>query len=114
MKYVFVFALLTVAFGFLITTPTVSSESYASTPDAAQLYAKTCASCHGQDGRAKTIKGKLKHARDLTDSAWQSRVGDERIFNSIINGKGKMPAYNKKLSEPEIDSLVSYVRGLKK
>jgi len=115
MKYVFVFALLTVAFGCLTTTRTVSSESYnASAADAAQLYAKNCASCHGKDGRAKTIKGRLKHARDLTDSAWQSRVGDERIFNSIINGKGKMPSYNKKLSEPEIDSLVSYVRGLKK
>jgi mono/diheme cytochrome c family protein len=31
-----------------------------------------------------------------------------------MNGKGKMPAYGKKISEPEIDTLVSYVRGLKK
>jgi len=31
-----------------------------------------------------------------------------------MNGKGKMPAYGKKFSEPEIDSLVAYVRGLKK
>ena len=115
MKYVFVFVLLTMAFGCLITTRTVSSDSYnASATDAAQLYAKNCASCHGKDGRAKTIKGKLKHARDLTDSEWQSRVGDEQIFNSIINGKGKMPAFNKKLTESEIDSLVIYVRGLKK
>jgi mono/diheme cytochrome c family protein len=41
-------------------------------------------------------------------------VGDERIFNSIMNGKGKMPAYGKKLSEQEIDALVTYVRGLRK
>jgi len=41
-------------------------------------------------------------------------VSDERIFNSIMNGKGKMPAFGKKLSEPEIDALVTHVRGLKK
>jgi len=81
---------------------------------AGELYAKNCATCHGKDGRAKTLKGKLKHARDLADAGWQGRVGDERIFNSIMNGKGKMPAYGKKISEQEIDALVTYVRGLKK
>lgn len=81
---------------------------------AAQNYARHCASCHGKDGRAKTIKGKLKHARNLTEGAWQEKVSDERIFNAIMNGKGKMPAYSKKLSEQEIEALVSYVRALRK
>lgn len=79
---------------------------------AAELYAKRCASCHGKDGRAKTFKAKFNHARNLADSEWQANVSDERIFNSIMNGKGKMPAHGKKLSEQEIDSLVSYVRDL--
>jgi len=82
--------------------------------NSAQLYAKQCASCHGRDGRAKTIKGKLKHARDLTDGDWQERVSDERIFNSITNGKEKMPAYGKKLSQEQIEALVTYVRAFKK
>jgi len=81
---------------------------------AAEIYAKSCASCHGRDGRAKTFKGKLKHARNLADAEWQSHVSDERIFNSIMNGKGKMPAYGKKVAEQEIDSLVGYVRALRK
>lgn len=81
---------------------------------AAESYAKYCASCHGKDGRAKTFKAKLNHARNLADPEWQGRVSDERIFNSVMNGKGKMPAYGKKLSEQEIDALVAYVRGLKK
>ena len=80
----------------------------------AENYAKQCASCHGKDGRSKTMKGKLKHARNLTDAEWQAKVSDERIFNSIMNGKGKMPGYSKKLSEADIDSLVTYVRGLRK
>jgi mono/diheme cytochrome c family protein len=82
--------------------------------DAGRLYEKKCAECHGKDGRAKSIRGKLSHARDLTDAEWQQRVSDERIYNSISSGKGKMPAFGKKLSEAEISSLASYVRSLKK
>ncbi len=81
---------------------------------AAAIYGKRCASCHGKDGRANTFKGKLRSARNLTDPQWQAGVSDERIFNSITNGRGKMPSFGKKLSEAEINSLVSYVRGLKK
>jgi mono/diheme cytochrome c family protein len=76
------------------------------------IYGRRCASCHGRDGKARTVKGKLRSARDLTDPQWQADVSDERIFNSITNGRGKMPSYGKKLSEEQINSLVSYVRGL--
>jgi mono/diheme cytochrome c family protein len=41
-------------------------------------------------------------------------VSDERIFNVISNGKGKMPSFSKNMSEAEIDSLVQFVRGLRK
>lgn len=81
---------------------------------AGELFSKNCASCHGRDGRAKTFKAKLNHARNISDPEWQERVSDERIFNSIMNGKGKMPAYGKKLSEQEIEALATFVRGLKK
>jgi mono/diheme cytochrome c family protein len=81
---------------------------------AAAIFAKDCASCHGKDGRAKTFKAKFNHARNLTDAQWQDSVSDERLFNSLNNGKGKMPAFGKKLSEEEINSLVNYVRGLKR
>ena len=118
MKYALLLILVAVAFSGAFASRSMTGGpagfGNVSTRSAAELYAKTCASCHGRDGRAKTFKGKLKHARDLTDSEWQGRVGDERIFNSIMNGKGKMPAYGKKLSEQEIDVLVGYARGLKK
>jgi mono/diheme cytochrome c family protein len=80
----------------------------------AVTYAKNCATCHGKDGRSKTFKGKHKGTRDLTDAQWQADVTDERVFNSISNGKGKMPAFRKKLTTEQIESLVAYVRGLKK
>ena len=115
MKY-FLFILFVVAVsGRLSARMATNGEPVAaSARSAAELYAKHCASCHGNDGRAKTFKGKFKHARDLTDPEWQDGVSDERIFNSIMNGKGKMPAFGKKLSEPETEALVTYVRALKK
>jgi len=88
--------------------------SVASARSAASLFTGNCASCHGRDGHAKTFKAKRNHARNLADPEWQGRVSDERIFNSIMNGKGKMPGYSKKFSEQEIDTLVTYVRGLRK
>ena len=82
--------------------------------DAGALFAKHCATCHGKDGSSKTFKAKFNHARNLTDSEWQATVSDERLFNSITNGRGHMPAWGKKLSEDEINSLVTYVRHFKK
>src|SRR5262245_55777584 len=90
------------------------SSSYV--PPAAQLYRRHCISCHGTDGKSKTSKGKYNHARDLTDPDWQADVSDERIFNSIMNGRnvrGNMPPFGQKLKEDEINSLVTFIRGLK-
>ena len=78
------------------------------------LFVKNCASCHGMDGHAKTFKARLKHARDLTNPDWQAGISDEHIYNSILRGNGKMPAFGKRLSKPEIAALVSYVRTLKR
>ena len=89
---------------------------YTNQRTASQLYRRHCVSCHGSDGRAKTSKGKFSHARDLSDPQWQREVSDERIFNSIMNGRsvrGNMPAFANKLNEKEVNSLVSFVRGLK-
>src|SRR5215204_4016452 len=83
---------------------------------ASQTYRRYCVSCHGNDGKAKTSKGRFSHARDLTDAHWQADVSDERIFNSIMNGRnvrGNMPPFGQKLKEDEINSLVTFVRGLK-
>lgn len=83
---------------------------------ASQLYRRHCVSCHGNDGKAKTSKGKFSHARDLSDPQWQDEVSDERIFNSIMNGRnvrGNMPPFSAKLNEKEVNSLVDLVRKLK-
>jgi cbb3-type cytochrome c oxidase subunit III len=100
----------------IYTTPSAESAQKDTTQpvDAKVVFEKRCATCHGKDGQAKTFKAKFDHARNLTDAKWQAEVTDERISNSITNGKGKMPAWGKKLSEAQINALVGYVRKFKK
>ena len=92
----------------------VNNSSSQKRRTAATIWNKECASCHGQDGRAKTFKAKFNGAKDLTKPSWQESASDEHIFNVIVNGHEKMPAFGKKLSQAEIESMVAYVRRLKK
>ena len=82
--------------------------------DAATIYNRECVSCHGRDGRGRTRRGRQTHARDMSDASWQDDVSDERLFNSISNGRGKMPAFRKKISENDIDGLIAYIRRLRR
>ena len=104
------------AFGLLILVGLLSTREISNQRSAPQVYRRYCVSCHGNDGQAKTSKGKFSHARNLADPQWQAEVSDERIFNSIMNGRnqrGNMPAFANKLKEKEAESLVVFVRGLK-
>jgi mono/diheme cytochrome c family protein len=115
MRPLSLFVVFAIALGVSLTNLAMTGQAnQSSTRSAAELYLKYCATCHGKDGQAKTLKGKLNNARNLTDPLWQDGTSDERLFNSIMNGKRKMPGFSKKLSEQEIDALVSYVRMLKR
>lgn len=104
----------------LVTTsiylPLFASAFSMDAAPASRLFRRHCVSCHGKDGKAQTSKGKFSHARDLTNSQWQDDVSDERIFNSIMNGRnvsGNMPSFSNKLNEKEAESLVNFVRSFK-
>ena len=110
---------ITVVGGLIVLAAAVSflgSSAQANSPvgDASGTYNSKCAKCHGRDGRSKTFWGRRTHSRDFSSGEWQNDVSDERLFNSISNGKGKMPAYKKSLSENQIDELVNYVRRLRR
>jgi mono/diheme cytochrome c family protein len=116
-----IYPLLIVAAAFVVFSSTPKVQPIASaTPvarSAAQNYTRYCVSCHGRDGRSQTSKGKFSHARDLTDAKWQDDVTDERIYNSIMNGRdvrGNMPGFKNKLNQQEAESLVDMVRKFRK
>lgn len=120
MKRTLQLAAVTVALAFFavaVASASGGAQRGGQTPTAinpAVTFSKNCATCHGKDGRANTFKSKHHvHARNLTDPKWQADASDERIFNVISNGKGKMPSFKRKLTTEQITSLVAYVRGLK-
>jgi len=81
--------------------------------DAHGLFSENCATCHGQNGRAKTFHGRLVGAENLTDAMWQDDTTDEQIMYAIRTGPRAMPAFAKKLSPSEIEALATYVRAFK-
>ncbi len=87
--------------------------------NAATLWKKECATCHGDDGRGETKKGRKFLINDLTDASFQAKFTDEQATKSIKLGlkdaKGKviMKAI-KRVSDDDIKALVAYVRSLKK
>ncbi|MDX6712050.1 MAG: hypothetical protein QOH96_3066 [Blastocatellia bacterium] len=97
----------------LLTPAGQGNGATKSDADVASLYDSKCAKCHGKDGRAKTMVGKMKHAQNFTDSKWQADASDERLINSITNGKKSMPAFGKALSESQISGLAAFVRNFR-
>lgn len=81
--------------------------------DAQGLFQENCVTCHGSNGRAHTFHGRIVGAQNLTDSNWQAETSDEQIINAIKTGPSVMPAFGRRLSEPEIDALAAYVRHFK-
>ena len=87
--------------------------------DAKENYEKSCAKCHGPDGKGQTKMGQKLGIKDYTDAAVQAGVTDEKAFKSIKEGlKDKedktlmKPAEG--LSDDDIKALVKYVREFKK
>src|SRR5215510_8532335 len=91
----------------------------ASAADVKENWEKTCAKCHGPDGKGDTKMGQKLQIKDLTDAKLQADLKDDQAFKSIKEGikdnEGKIkmkPADN--ISDDEIKALVQYVRTLKK
>jgi mono/diheme cytochrome c family protein len=115
LKRTLVYLTATAVLGAVSVLAISTSRTVSAGGDARSVYNSKCATCHDRDGRARSAKARREHARDMTTGEWQDSVSDERIYNSISNGKGKhMPAFKKKLSDAQIDELVNYVRRLRR
>jgi cytochrome c6 len=90
----------------------VSGSQRGAKPEA--LFRRNCSRCHGTDGRGQTTLGKLFNAPDFTDHDWWAKHSSSKELITIItNGKKNMPAFGKKLTRSQIESLASYVRSFK-
>jgi mono/diheme cytochrome c family protein len=80
--------------------------------DGAAVYKAKCVACHGVDGSGNTTVGKNLKLRPFSSAEVQKNT-DAELTKVITDGKGKMPAYGKKLTAEEIQSLVAVVRAMK-
>jgi cytochrome c6 len=81
--------------------------------DGAATYKAKCATCHGADGKGQSAMGKKMNLRDLGSPEVQKQT-DKELYDWTANGKGKMPAYQDKLSAGEIKALVTHMRTFRK
>ena len=79
-----------------------------------QVYEQRCTICHGMTGKGDGPAGKALNPppRDHTDKAYMSKMTDEEIRTTILNGKNAMPPHKGLLTEAEVTSVVMYVRSL--
>lgn len=100
----------------LLTTAAIlilfSSASYAQ-DNGATLFQSRCQMCHGADGKAATPTGKAFQVPDFHDPA-VVKMSDADLATVITKGKNKMPAFGTRLTSPQIDSLIAYIRTLQK
>ncbi len=77
------------------------------------LFATTCARCHGTDGRggAPAFDGGPS-PRNFTDHGFQRGHTDEQLKRTIVNGKGTgMPAFGPAFTDAQLTALVAHVRS---
>ncbi len=87
----------------------------AAAEDAAKIFARSCAPCHGKDGQPNDVFAK-QGVRNFTDQAWQKATSDAQIEKTIREGKQgtMMASFEKQLSAQDIKALVAYIRQLGK
>lgn len=101
-----------------IAAMTVTAFS-ARAADGKELYEKSCAKCHGPDGKGQTTMGKKLGCKDYTDAKVQEELKDDAAAKAIkegyknADGKQVMRA-SEDLSDDDVKALVAYMRSFKK
>jgi mono/diheme cytochrome c family protein len=94
----------------------------ASAADGKDIYAKSCANCHGKTGKGDGVAAAALKPKptDLTNKAAMSKLKDDDLFNVISKGGaavGKsplMPGFKGQLKDADIKNVISYIRSLAK
>ncbi len=90
----------------------------ASAADVKENWDKSCAKCHGPDGKGDTKMGKKLEIKDFTDAKYQDSLKDDAMLKAIKEGvkdgdKTRMKGFGDALSDEEMKALVAYVRKFK-
>ncbi|SRR6266496_4148253 len=102
----------------LITTPVLTLVPFKRTrateirsSSGENIFRAKCAVCHGVDGSGRTPNGKKLKVPDLRSNQVQ-KLPDDELFDVIMNGKGYMPPFEKKMSTDKLQQVIIYVKSL--
>jgi len=84
-----------------------------------RLFRAKCASCHGRDGKGDTEQGKKMKIINMTDAAWQKRMTDAKIKETVLNGisrtadgvKKEMESFKGKVDDKKMALLIERIRA---
>ena len=76
-------------------------------------YKAKCQSCHGAEGTPNPGIAKAMGVKPASDPSVKS-LSEAQMIAVTSDGKGKMPAYKGKLTDPEIKASVDYYRTFAK
>lgn len=99
--------------GLLMWAGTTLPADAADADGGKALYEKSCAGCHGPDGKGNEKMAKLLGDKGLNIVGNETKKkSDEQLMKILVEGSGKMPP--SKLSKEEQKQVLSYVRTLAK
>jgi len=79
----------------------------------ADTFKAKCQMCHGADGLGATPAGKIAKIVSFRDPSVVN-ASDADLIAVVKKGKNKMPSFTGKLSDEQIESVVTYIRTLEK
>jgi mono/diheme cytochrome c family protein len=97
-------------------------EGYKPTKKIVRLYEAKCATCHGDDGKAKTELGKEMAIADMTKAAYWKDLTLEGARKAVLEGikrtqngvEQEMKPFKDRLTPDQVDALIIYSASLKK
>ena len=99
--------------GLLFWAVTTSAAIAGDADSGKALYEKSCAGCHGADGKGNEKMAKLIGDKGLNIVGTETKKkSDEQLLKLIAEGSGKMPA--SKLNKEEQKQALGYARSLAK
>lgn len=102
-----------VVIGAWIVAGWISAAVAADTNAGKAAFEKSCAGCHGADGKGNPAMAKVLGEKGLNISSKETaKKSDKQLLKVIAEGSGKMPA--SKLSKDEQKQALDYVRSLAK
>jgi len=87
-----------------------------------RLFEAKCATCHGDDGKAKTETGREMAVADMTKAAYWKELTLEGARKSVLEGikrtqdgvEQEMKPFKDRLSPEQVDALVIYASSFRK